>query len=335
MGPRVPELRLGGHTAIAETGAHGTAEVERSLPAVAPLALQASGEFAGERPDRLAERCHLLTRGVHEVDVFGQWLAERLGHRFDTTVGDKPPTDFRLDLLLQLVGARLVLVTGEALLEIRRGFAVFVLVLFEEPFKDTVEIEVPQRPVQVIRTSDGTAWLHPGVSLHRLAGDPTHHLLIAAHQRLVKHLCEFFRTEILAPTPLLIATSLLIALFVLVDLRQLDRFVANAVLVATEREVHLEDGLEGLPVIVVLHQGRSERVLERLSIFERDVLDRLHRVEILGEADRKTGRAELDDEPVEQVEDRISTLGCRGQQQAGDRHQGVTPSAVATPSAPC
>ena len=35
---------------------------------------------------------------------------------------------------------------------------------------------------------------------------------------------------------------------------------------------------------VVLHQRGAERVLERLAVLERDVLDRLHRVEVLGHA---------------------------------------------------
>ena len=62
----------------------------------------------------------------------------------------------------------------------------------------------------------------------------------------------------------------------------------EGVLRAPQREVHLEDGLEGPPVGVVLHQRGAERVLERLTILDRDVLHRLHGVEVLGEADRQT-----------------------------------------------
>ena len=44
---RVAELRLGGHTAVAERVAHRAAEVERALAAVAALAGQAHGQLAG------------------------------------------------------------------------------------------------------------------------------------------------------------------------------------------------------------------------------------------------------------------------------------------------
>ena len=215
---------------------------------------------------------------MHEVDVFGQWLAERLGHRFDTTVGDKPPTDFRLDLLLQLVGARLVLVTGEALLEIRRGFAVFVLFLLEQPFEHTINVEVPQRAVQVVGAADRAARLHAGVPLDGLAGDSSHHLLTAAHERLVEHLGQLFGREVLASTTLLVAAALLVALLVVVHLRQIDQFVADLVLVTAQREIDLEDRLEGLPVVVVLDQRCGEGVLERLAILKRHMADRLHRI---------------------------------------------------------
>ena len=223
---------------------------------------------------------------MHEVDIFGQRLAERLGHRFDTTVGDEPPTDLRLDLLLQLVGARLVLVTGETLLEVRRGLAVFVLLLLEQPFEHTIDVEIPQRAVQVVGAADRAARLHAGVPLDGLAGDSSHHLLITAHERLVEHLGQLFGREVLASTTLLVAAALLVALLVVVHLRQLDQFVADLVLVTAQREIDLEDRLEGLPVVVVLDQRCGECVLERLAILERHMADRLHRIEILREADR-------------------------------------------------
>jgi hypothetical protein len=60
---------------------------------------------------------HLLAAGVHEVDVLGQRLAQRLGHRLDAAVGHEPAADLGLDLLLQLLDAVLVLVALEPLLE--------------------------------------------------------------------------------------------------------------------------------------------------------------------------------------------------------------------------
>ena len=67
-----------------------------------------------------------------------------------------------------------------------------------------------------------------------------------------------------------------------------------------QREVDLEHGLEGAPVGVVLHQRGGQGVLEGLPVLERDVRDRLHGVEVLGQADREPGRAQLADEPAEQ-----------------------------------
>ena len=81
--------------------------------------------------------------------------------------------------------------------------------------------------------------------------------------------------------------------------------VADGVVPAPQREVDLEDRLEGPPVGVVLHQRGRQGVLERLAVLERDVLDRLHGVEVLGEADRQARLAQLGDEPGEQLEHRL------------------------------
>jgi hypothetical protein len=78
--------------------------------------------------------------------------------------------------------------------------------------------------------------------------------------------------------------------------------LGEPVLRAAQAEVDLEDGLERPPVSVVLHQRRPERVLEGVPIVDGDVLNRLHRVEVLGEAHRQPGVAQLDDEAVEQIE---------------------------------
>jgi hypothetical protein len=78
--------------------------------------------------------------------------------------------------------------------------------------------------------------------------------------------------------------------------------VGDAVLGAPQAEVHLEHRLERPPVGVVLDERGAERVLERLAVLDRDVLHRLHRVEVLGEADGQPGVAELDDEAVQQFD---------------------------------
>ncbi len=97
--------------------AHGGAEVERPLAAVAALAGQADGQLAGERVEGLAQRRQLVAGGVHEVDVLGQRLAQRPGQRLAPPVGHQPPPDLVLDLLAQLVDPGLVLVAQQPLLE--------------------------------------------------------------------------------------------------------------------------------------------------------------------------------------------------------------------------
>ena len=95
---------------------HGVAEVERALAAVATLARQAHRQLAGEWRDRLAQVVQLVLGRVHEVDVFGQGLAQRARHGFGAAVGHEPATDLRLDLLTQLLDARLVLVVSRGAL---------------------------------------------------------------------------------------------------------------------------------------------------------------------------------------------------------------------------
>ena len=56
---------------------------------------------------------------------------------------------------------------------------------------------------------------------------------------------------------------------------------------------------------VVLHHRGAERVLERVPILDRDVLDRLHGVEVLGQRHRQPRVAELCDEASHQIEHRI------------------------------
>ena len=71
---------------------------------------------------------------------------------------------------------------------------------------------------------------------------------------------------------------------------------------AAQREVHLEDRFERLPVRVVLDQRGAQRVLERLAVLERDVPHRLHGVEVFGERYRQAGGAQFLDKPCEQIQ---------------------------------
>ena len=243
--------------------AHGAAEVERALAAVAALAGQAHGQLAGERVDRLAQRRHLLARGVHEVDVLGQRLAQRARHRLHATVGDERPADLALDLLLQLVDAGLVLVLLETLLERRERLRRVLPGLVHQPVEHAVEVEVPQGAVQVVGAADGTAGLHAGVAAHRLAGDRAHEGVVAPLERLVEHLGDLLGRHVLAAPA---AGARAVALHLLLLLELLEQLgqrvlvaVAHAELRAAEAEVHLEHRLEGAPVGVVLHQrgGRA------------------------------------------------------------------------------
>ena len=159
-----------------------------TLAAVAALAGQAHGELAGEGLQRLAQHHHLLAGGVHEVDVLGQRLAQRAGHGLHTPVGHEAPADLGLDLLLQLLDAGLELVALEALLELGERLGALLAGLLHELLEQVVEIEVPQRAVQVVGAADRAARLHAGEALHRLAGDGAHHAGVALLQRLHQHL---------------------------------------------------------------------------------------------------------------------------------------------------
>ena len=239
---------------------------------------------------------------MHEVDFFGQRLAQCLGHRLCTAIGDEPAADLGFDLLAQRFDAGLVFIARQAFLEIGHATVGGVLRLLHEPLQDAVEVEVPQRAVQVVGAADRPAGLHAGESRNCLTRDRAHHRFVRVQQRAIEHLRELFGAHGLKATaPVALAHHLfeqLGDLFVgVVGIRDL-------VMRAAQREVHLEDGLERAPVRVVLHQRRRQRVLERLAVVERDVLHRLHGVEVLGERHRQAGVAQLLDEPGEQVEHR-------------------------------
>ena len=124
-------------------------------------------------------------------------------------------------------------------------------------------------------------------------------------KRLVQHCGQLLGRECLATAALpLLAVAVLGHLLELVEqvLGQFAGVVADGVLPTPEREVHLEHRLEGAPVGVVLHQRRRQGVLEGGPVLDRDVLDRLHGVEVLGEADRQARFAQLEDEAVQQLQ---------------------------------
>ena len=76
----------------------------------------------------------------------------------------------------------------------------------------------------------------------------------------------------------------------------------DVVLAPPQREVDLEDGLEGLPVGVVFDHGGGQGVLEGLPVLEGDVAQGLHGIEVLGQAHRDAGGAQLLDESRQRLQ---------------------------------
>ena len=176
-----------------------------------------------------------------------------------------------------------------------------------------VEVEVAQRAVQVVRAADRAARLHAGEALHGLAGHRPHHRLVAVEQRLHQQVGDLLgRQRVHAPAGRAAPVALAICSCISRHISSSSSLaLADAVLGSAQAEVDLEHGLERPPVGVVLDQRGAEGVLERLPVVDRDVLHRLHRVEVLGQADRQPGVAQLDDEPVEQLEHAPSRCGRR------------------------
>jgi hypothetical protein len=76
----------------------------------------------------------------------------------------------------------------------------------------------------------------------------------------------------------------------------------ECVLRSAQAEIHLENRLERAPVRLVLDERRRQGVLERFTIFDRNMPHGLHRIEVLREADRQACLTQLPNEPAEQVE---------------------------------
>ena len=126
-----------------------------------PAALREPGrERARQRVDRLLELLHLLARRVHEVDVFGQRLAQRARHRLDAAVGDEPAADLGLDHLLQDLQPAFEVFAREPLVERALADLLVLLRLLHHLADEAVGVELPQRAVEVVRAADRPARLH-------------------------------------------------------------------------------------------------------------------------------------------------------------------------------
>ena len=78
--------------------------------------------------------------------------------------------------------------------------------------------------------------------------------------------------------------------------------LGNAVFRTAQREVHLENGFKRTPMVLALHQGCGKRVFKCIAIFDRNFLDRFHRIQVFGEAYWQTRIAEFDNKARHQVE---------------------------------
>ena len=157
-----------------------------------------------------------------------------------------------------------------------------------------VEVKIAQGAIQVIRSADGSPWFHSGETRNRLAGKCAHHRLVALHEGTHQHVGELFGCErfeaTAASTATLALPELRLVLFISPELiGLLVGWVDDVVLRTAQRKIDLEDGFEHSPVRRVLHERGAKRVLECITVFNRDDLHGLHRVEVLGETDRQPG----------------------------------------------
>ena len=204
----------------------------------------------------------------------------------------------------------LVLVAGQPLLQVgQRAAGRARLGLGHQPLEHRVEVEVPQRPVEVVGAADRTAGLHAGVAVDGVAGHHVHQAGVGRRAAPEEQLGELLgRHALAAPPPChgrrwpwraALAGPLASASSSARRPRPRSRRAGARSRTAkkTSKAVSKARQCERR-----LHQRGGQRVLERLAVLERDVLDRLGRVEVLGQRDREAGAAQLGDEPGQQVE---------------------------------
>ena len=78
------------------------------------------GQFPGERLQRFFQALHLVTAGVHEIDVFGKRLSKRFRHCLCASVGNQLTSDFCFDFLFELFDAAFEFIFFKALFELRQ-----------------------------------------------------------------------------------------------------------------------------------------------------------------------------------------------------------------------
>ena len=298
------EARFSRHAAVAQRAAHGGPEVELTPVVAAPAHGQPSGQRPGQRADGALEGGHLLPGGVHELDVLRQLGPQAVGHRLRPPVGDQPPADLGLHLLPQPLDPGRQLLPGQPLRQFVGEAAPacldsFLGELLHEPVEETVEVEGPQRAVEVVGAAHRPARLHPGVAGDGGGGEGPQGVGVedGPHQ----HGGQLLGRGVAARSPAGHHPR---------DRRAAARPPARPVrpvVVAVEGEglegeVHVEEDVEDLLVVGVLDQRGLQRRLERRPVLDGDVLEGPHGVEVLRHRDRQPGGPQLVDEARDQVE---------------------------------
>ena len=165
---------------------------------------------------------------------------------------------------------------------------------------ETVGVELTQRAVEVVRAADRSARLHAREARDRRRREHAHFVLVHAHERVEEHLRELLVGDLAHRAALIHRGAQLVEVCLRVGVELGLAFGVHAG--REHREVDLEHRLEHAVVARVLHERRAERGLERGAILERHVLDRAHRVEVLGHAHGQARGAQLVHEPLQHVE---------------------------------
>jgi hypothetical protein len=204
---------------------------------------------------------------------------QRPRHRLDASVGHQAPPDLCLDELAERAEALFELLELKTLRELVDRLLPIGARAGHQTRTQLLEVELAQRTIEVVRTADWPPRLHPRERGDRHGRQAPELVAVHRHQGFQQHRGELFARHLAtgAATHCL-RGKLLPQLLV----ERVFAFHARRV----QREVHVEDGFERLPVVMVLHERRSERGFEDVALGDVDVLDGMHGVEVLGHRHR-------------------------------------------------
>ncbi len=94
---------------------------------------------------------------------------------------------------LQVPQAGLELLLGEALGELAVADLAALARLAHHPGGQALEVELPQRAVEVVGAADGPSGLHAREAVHGHTGELAQLLAVHVHQRLEEHLRQLLR----------------------------------------------------------------------------------------------------------------------------------------------